>query len=155
MKICIVSSSGGHLVKTFFLKKWWQKYERFWVTKKDVLSDSLLKDENVLYGYFPETQQVFNSFRNFFLALNYLHKNKPTIIFSMGAGVAPPFFLAAKIFGIKSIFIETFIFRNKPTLSARIIYRLGLADVFYVQNKKLLHFFPNARYAGTVLLGSL
>lgn len=154
MTICIVSSSGGHLVKTFFLKKWWQKYERFWVTKKDILSDSLLKEENVLYCYFPETQHVFNSVRNFFLALYYLQKNKPTIIFSMGAGVAPPFFLAAKMLGIQSIFIETFIFRNKPTLSARIIYTLRLSDVFYVQNKKLLHYFPNARYAGTVILGT-
>ncbi len=148
MKIALISSSGGHLIKTYLLKEWWAQYEHFWVIKKDTFTASLLKDEVLFFGHFPENRNFLNAIKNFFLALKLMRKNKPEVVFSAGAGIAPPFFMAAKLFGIKTIFLETFIFINRPTLSGKIIYHLKLANVFLVQNKKLLKHYPSAQFLG-------
>lgn len=84
-----------------------------------------------------------------FYALYILQKERPAFVFSMGAGIAPPFMLAAKIYGIKTIFMETFIFTTRTTLSGRMLYHL--VDYFIVQNKGLLKQYPKAIYKGSVL----
>lgn len=147
--ILIVCSSGGHLLKSFYLKKWWSKYNRLWITKHDSFSSSMLKNESVIHGNFPENRNVINFIKNLFLAFRFFIRNKPDIVFSNGAGIAPPFFIMAKFFGIKTIFMETFIFSPIPTVSGKIIYRL--ADYFFVQNKKLLKYYPKAYYFGAVI----
>jgi len=137
------------LYKTFLLQPWWEQHSRFWVTRNDAFALDLLKKEKVYFGNFPENRNVVNAIRNFFLAWILLRKEKPDAIFSMGAGIAPPFFLVAKILGIRTIFLETFIFIQKPTLSGRMIY--FIADHFLIQHKKLLTTYPRATYCGTLL----
>ena len=68
---------------------------------------------------------------------------------AMGAGIAPPFFLIAKLLGIKTIFLETFIFILKPTLSGKLLY--PITDYFLVQSQKLLKIYPKAKYWGKCL----
>ncbi|MBU1130497.1 UDP-N-acetylglucosamine--LPS N-acetylglucosamine transferase [Patescibacteria group bacterium] len=148
-KICLVTSPGGHLYKTFLLKPWWSKYKRFWVTSKNEKHFNFLKNEKIYYGYFPENRNIVNFLKNLILALKILKKEKPNIIFSTGAGIAPPFFLIAKIFGIKSIFLETFILSNQTTLSGKIIH--FFSDLFLVQNRNLLKKYPKAKFAGSIL----
>ncbi|MEO8581494.1 MAG: PssD/Cps14F family polysaccharide biosynthesis glycosyltransferase [Patescibacteria group bacterium] len=149
MKILIVTSSGGHLFKTFQLKPWWSKYERVWVTKKDEFSESILNGEKIIPGNFPEQRNILNFFKNLFFALKLLRTEKPDLIFSMGAGIAPPFFLVAKLYKIKTVFIETFISISQSTISGKMIY--PLADLFLVQNKKLLHVYKKSLYLGPIL----
>jgi len=141
IKIGIISSAGGHLTKILLLKKWWGKYDRFWVTNKNIIGN-VLKNEMVYQGYFPENRNIWNFVRNAFLALKILKREKPNVLFSTGAGIAPPFFFVGKLMNAKLIFMETFIFIAKPTLSGKIIY--PLADVFIIQNKKLQRIFPKA-----------
>lgn len=148
MKISIISSSGGHLYKTHLLKQWWGKYQHFWVTKDDSLSRSLLKKEKKYFAHFPENRNLPNAIRNLCLAFKILLKEKPDLVFSMGAGVAPPFFLVAKILKIKTIYMENFIFIDHATLSGKICY--PLADNFIVQRKKLLNKYPRAKYLGPI-----
>jgi beta-1,4-N-acetylglucosaminyltransferase len=147
--ICIVSSSGGHLFKAQLLSGSWAKHDRFWVTENNVMSSSILKKERVYFGYFPVQRNAIHFFQNFFLAIRLFMKEKPTHVLSTGAGIAPPFFLAAKLFGCRTIFIETFIFIKRATLSGRICY--FLADHFLVQNEQLLHTYPKALYLGSIL----
>ena len=149
MKLCIVSSSGGHLFKTILLKPWWKNYQRFWVVKSDDMSIDLLKNEIKYYGYFPENRNLLNFVKNFFLAVKILNKEKPDILFSTGAGIAPPFFFVAKVMGIKTIFLETFIFIHQPTLSGKIIYYL--ADYFLIQHQQLKKYYPQAKYIGKLI----
>lgn len=147
-KICLVSSSGGHLLKAYMLEKWWRKYSHFWVTSNNAFSQSLLNKEKIYVGYFPENRNIINTIKNLILAFRLLIQEKPTLIFSTGAGIAPPFFLAAKILGIKTIFMETFILIPQATLSGKLIYYLS--DYFFVQNKKLLKVYPSASYVGSI-----
>jgi UDP-N-acetylglucosamine:LPS N-acetylglucosamine transferase len=148
-KICLVCSSGGHLYKTYRLKPWWSNYQRIWITRKDIVSKDLLKLEPVFFGYFPDNRNLFNLLRNFLLAIKIIFNEKPDLIFSLGAGISTPFMVVGKLFGIKTVFMETFILINHPTLSGKINYHF--ADIFLVQNKKLLSYYPNAKYLGSIL----
>lgn len=149
-KVCIISSPGGHLFKTLQLKDWWEGYDRFWVTDSEVLEKTnLLNKEKVYQGFFPENRNLVNFLRNLALAWRLLRKEKPDFLFSIGAGIAPPFFFVGKLLGIKLIFMETFILTNHPTLSGRLIY--PLSALFLVQNKKMLESYPKAKYLGSLL----
>jgi beta-1,4-N-acetylglucosaminyltransferase len=149
IKLCLVSSSGGHLVKLFQLKPWWSKYERFWVVRDDVLTKDLLKGEQYYFGYFPENRNLLNAVKNLILAGRILRYEKPQVVFSMGAGIAPPYLYMAKLMGIKTIFMETFICIPIATLSGRLVY--PIADHFFVQNQVLQKQYPKAIYAGKVI----
>lgn len=150
-KIVMVTSSGGHLIKSVALKDWWSQYQRVWVTRKDSISQDLLQDETVYWGFFPENRNRINFVRNMYLAIKVFITEKPDYLFSTGAGVAVPFFLIGKFLPIKRIFVETFITIPKPTLSGQIIYRLGLASDFIVQHPDLCKKYPKAVYKGSIL----
>ncbi|MEA2056523.1 MAG: PssD/Cps14F family polysaccharide biosynthesis glycosyltransferase [Patescibacteria group bacterium] len=149
-KICLISSSGGHLTQTYALSDWWTEYERVWITRNDNLSQNLLKNEIVYYAHFPEQRNIANFLKNLFTAYQILKKEKPDLIFSTGAGVALPFFIVARILKIRTIFMETFIFIDQPTLTGRLIDIFRLADLFLVQNKNLLKQYPQAKYIGSI-----
>lgn len=149
VKICLVTSSGGHLFKTYRLKGWWSKYHRFWVTKSDQFSISLLKNERKYFAFFPENRNILNAIKNFFFAIKILRKEKPSLVFSAGAGIAPPFLLAAKLLGIRTIFLETFVYIAKQTLSGKLVH--PWVDLFLVQNRALLKKYPRAKFWGATL----
>lgn len=148
-KILIVTSSGGHLVKSYLLADWWENFDRVWVTRKDELVDDLLKDEKLYFGHFPENRHIGNFFRNLWLARQVLKIECPDVVFSMGAGIAPPFLFIAKLMRIKTVFVETFITVPRPTLSGRLVY--PFVDLFLVQNVGLLKDYPRAKYWGSIL----
>lgn len=121
VKLGLVTSRGGHLLQLHMLQPWWKKYDRFWVTNAGEDSKYLLKDERVYYGYFPEHRNVVNAIKNFFLALQIIKKEKPSLLVSMGAGIAPPFFLAGRLLGCKLLFIDSVSFVKYPSLSAKLV----------------------------------
>ena len=149
MKICLVSSSGGHLFQLYQLKSFWQGKKRFWVSFKTQDVTSLLDGERVFFAHYPESRNALNTIKNFFLAFDILRKERPEVIISCGAAIAPPFFLAGKILGIKSIYIEPVDFIKKPSLAGQLSY--FLADLFLIQDKKQKKFFPKAHYWGATL----
>ena len=52
LKICLVSSSGGHLTHLYMLKPFWKKYDRFWVTFDKTDARSILEEEKMYSCYF-------------------------------------------------------------------------------------------------------
>lgn len=146
IKLCLITSPGGHLFKLYQLKPWWNQYEHFWVTSPLAKKLQLLNNEKVYYGHFPVSRNLINFTKNLILAIKILKKEKPDILFSIGAGIAPPFFIIAKLMGIKLIFMETFIFSPEKTLSGHLVY--PFTDHFLVQNKSLLKKYKKAKYWG-------
>ena len=45
LKVCLVSSSGGHLTHLYMLKSFWKDKDRFWVTFDKEDARSLLQGE--------------------------------------------------------------------------------------------------------------
>ncbi len=151
MKLCLVTSAGGHFFQLYQLKKVWSKHERFWVTfnKSDI--DSTIPNEQKYYAYYPESRHALNAIRNFFLAIEILLKEKPDAIISAGAGVAVPFFLVAKMLNIKTIYLEPIDFIAFPSLTGKLIYFFHLANLFLIQNPVQRKFYKNSKYWGGTL----
>ncbi len=149
IKICLVTSRGGHLFQLYQLKDWWSHFNRFWITDKGGDTSYLLTNEKIYYGYFPESRNLVNAIRNFFLGLKIFMRKKPDLLISCGAGIAPPIFLAGKILGCKLIFIEPHDFIRHPSLSGRLVN--PLVDLFLVQHEVQKKFFKKAEYWGAVL----
>lgn len=89
-----------------------------------------------------------NLIRNALLAVRVLHKEKPDLIVSTGAGVAIPFFWIGKLMGCKSIFIEVYDRIDRPTLTGKLVY--PVADVFIIQWEGLREAYPKAINLGTI-----
>ena len=131
MKVCLVGSSGGHLTHLYMLKPFWKSKERFWVTFDKEDARSILKGEKVYPCYYPTNRNLKNLFRNTFLAIKILRKEKPDLLISSGAAVAVPFFYIEKIMRKKLIYIEVFDRFDKRTLTGRLVY--PIVDSFVVQ----------------------
>ena len=148
LKICLVGSSGGHLTHLLKIKPYWSKHRRFWVTfDKEDANDALAK-EKVYHCYFPTNRNLKNLFKNTFLAIKILFKEKPDIIISSGAAVAVPFFWIGKLMGAKLVYIEVFDRMDKPTITGKLVY--PITDLFFVQWESMKKIYPKAKNIGSI-----
>ncbi len=148
MKVCLVSSSGGHLTHLYMLKSFWESKERFWVTFDKEDARSLLKNEKMYPCYFPTNRSLKALFINTRLAWKLLREERPDLIVSSGAAVAVPFFYLGKFLGIKTIYIEVFDRINTPTMTGKIVY--PVADRFIVEWEEMKQVYPKAVNLGSI-----
>jgi len=146
MKVCIVSSCGGHLTEVRALKPVYERYEHFYVLNDRVL---LPKDMEGKTYFIRHSERDWFFFANLWEAWRILREEKPRLILSTGAGPVVPFTLIGKLLRIPTVFIETFTRVTEPSLTGRIMYYL--ADHFFYQWKTLEHHFPKATYGGLLL----
>ena len=149
MKLCLVCSSGGHFQELLRLRNVWQDYDHFWVTFSGVDTTPLLAAEEMIAAYHPTNRNLWNLFRNSLIAWRILRTKKPDLIISTGAGVAIPFFYLAKLFAIKTIYIESLTRIYGLSLTGKIIY--PVAGYFYVQWPELARRLKKAIYGGQIL----
>lgn len=149
MKLGLICSQGGHFYQLMLLKPWWKQHNRFWVTLKGPDTLMKLNKEKFYLGFSPVRRDVINGIRNLFLAVLILLRERPDILFSTGAGIAPPFFIIGKLLGIKLIFLETAGFIDRPTLSGKLIS--FVADKFLVQYPSSLKFYRHAEFVGGLI----
>jgi len=147
-EILIVCNNGGHLLQAVQLKEIFSADHLLWVTREDSDSQSLLP-EGYIPGFFPTQRHLLNYCRNFLLAMKIFRRH-PTlkVVLSTGAGIAPPFFLAARFCRKKTIFIESFSRVFTPSLSGRLCR--PLASRFYVQWEEIRRHYPRAVYRGRI-----
>lgn len=147
MKICIVSSCGGHLTEVRCLRPAYDRYQHFYVLNDQAI---LPPDMRGRTFFISHAERNWLMLYNFWEAYRILRREKPTVIISTGAGPVVPFAIVGKLFfRIHVIFIETITRIRRPSLTGRIMYHI--ADDFYYQWEPLQKFFPKAKYAGTVL----
>ncbi len=148
IKVCLVGSSGGHLMHLYMLKPFWEKIERFWVTFDKEDAKSLLENEKMYPCYYPTNRSLKGLIINTKLAWKVLRKEKPDLIISTGAAVAVPFFYLGKLFKAKCIYIEVFDRIDHSTLSGRIVY--PIADKFIVQWEEMKKIYLKAVNLGSI-----
>jgi len=151
MKICIVSSAGGHLKEMNRLLPIIGKHEYFYITfaEEEITSGLKGKVYRVVNPDIRNRKLGAKAFaKNFMQALMILKKEKPDVVMTSGAGVAlAPCYLAKFLFGAKIIFIETSSRFDKPSLIGRMLY--PIADLFLVQWPGVLKYYgKKAKYAG-------
>jgi len=149
-KVCFVSSSGGHLKELFGLKKLSREYESFLITEKDEFNNIIFGDKQYYVRKIDRKERkfLFHFFVLLFKIFKILWKEKPDFIITTGALIGFPTCLLGKLFRAKIIYIESFARINNPSLTGKLVYRIS--DLFIVQWKDLLKFYPKAVYYGGI-----
>lgn len=118
-RLLLVASGGGHLGQLMPLRPWWSQHARTWVTFDTATAKSLAGEE-VVYAHHPTTRNVPNLVRNFGVAWRTLRRYRPDVVVSTGAGIAPPFFVLARLLGIRTVFIEVYDRIDSRSLTGRL-----------------------------------
>jgi UDP-N-acetylglucosamine:LPS N-acetylglucosamine transferase len=146
MKICIISSCGGHLTEVRTLKGIYEQYKYFYVINDRII---LPRDMEGKTYFIHHAERNWLYFINIWEAIRILHKERPCLILSTGAGAVVPFALIGKLYRIPTIFIETFTRVTKPSLSGKIMYYL--AERFFYQWRPLQRYYPKGIYGGPLV----
>ncbi len=132
-----------------FLRKLWEGYDRFWVTfpKKD--AKALLGSERRYWAYFPTNRNLKNFFRNLFLAIRVLVKERPDAVLTTGAAVGVPFIYVGRMLGITTVYVESLTRVKELSLSGKLVY--PFVDHLLVQWPEVAGRYPRARCRGRVV----
>ncbi len=143
MKVCIVSSCGGHLAEVRALRPVYERHDHFYVLNERVLLSRDMEDRTFLITH---SERDWRFLLNVWEAWRILRRERPHLILSTGAGLIVPFALLAKVLRIPVIFVEISAQVTEPSLTGRIMYHL--ADRFFYQWRGLERFFPRGVYGG-------
>lgn len=145
----LVGSSGGHLAQLLALEPWWSRRERHWVTFGTPDARSQLRGEEVTWAHHPTTRNLPNLLRNLLLAVRLLREHRPDVVVSTGAGVALPFFVLARVLGIRTVYVEVYDRIDSSTLTGRLC--APFADRVLVQWDEQRALYRGARVIGPLL----
>jgi UDP-N-acetylglucosamine:LPS N-acetylglucosamine transferase len=147
MKVCVVSSCGGHLTEVRCLRPAYEAYEYFYVLNDKAILPADMEDRTY---FITHSERDLKFFLNLWEVFQILRKEKPDVILSTGAGPVVPFAIVGRLlFGMRVIFVETIARIEKPSLTGKIMY--WLAHDFFYQWKTLRQFFPKAKYGEPLL----
>lgn len=135
------------MLELYYLKGFWSKHEHFWVTFSTPDASSLLAGEKKYWAYYPTNRSIKNLIKNLFLAIKILHSEKPDFLISTGAGVSVPFIYIAKMFGIKTVYVESFARIYDMSLSGKLVY--PIADHFIARWPELAAKYRKAKFLET------
>jgi UDP-N-acetylglucosamine:LPS N-acetylglucosamine transferase len=147
MKICIVSSCGGHLTEVRQVRPAYEPYDHFYVLNKRITVPEDMAAKTVYFIRHSERDLLF--FTNLLEAWRILRSERPHVILSTGAGPAVPFAVVGRLLGVKVLFIETLARIHAPSLTGRLMYRLS--NRFFYQFETLASFFPRGECGGPLL----
>lgn len=147
MKVCIVSSCGGHLTEVRSLMCAYERYDHFYVLNHPA---QLPPDMVGKTFFITHSERDPKFFLNILEAFQILRVGRPDVILSTGAGPAVPFALVGRFFfNAKIVFIETLTRIERPSLTGRIMY--WLSHEFFYQWETLRPYYPGGRYAGPII----
>tara|TARA_Y100000310_G_C20671613_1_gene810608 strand:+ start:1583 stop:1996 length:414 start_codon:yes stop_codon:yes gene_type:complete len=104
-----------------------------------MINPRLMKDKSLITVF-------FNMFPATLRALKILRKSKPHTIISAGPSMTIPLFWVAKLLGIKTIFIESWVRVHNKSQTGRFVY--PISDLFLVQWSSMKKVYPKAVFAG-------
>jgi UDP-N-acetylglucosamine transferase subunit ALG13 len=147
LKICLACSIGGHFTQMLELKEVYEKYDHFFVTNPGTQTISALANERKYF--IPERIKKSDFFfKQLFMSLKILLKEKPDVIITTGSGDAFWMCVFGKLFGKKVVFIESFSKVTTPSKFGRMAYKF--ADLFIYQWEKLKEYYPKGFYGGII-----
>ncbi|MBW3085258.1 UDP-N-acetylglucosamine--N-acetylmuramyl-(pentapeptide) pyrophosphoryl-undecaprenol N-acetylglucosamine transferase [Austwickia sp. TVS 96-490-7B] len=144
----LIASTGGHLAQLHAVRRHWVDTDVQWVTFPQADARTRCEGDQVIWAHFPTTRHLPNAIRNLRLALRTLRRDRPDVIVSDGAGVAVPFFFAARLFRIPTVYLEVFDRVSSPTLTGRLCY--PITDQFLLQWEQQQASYPEGAVVGRV-----
>lgn len=147
-RVLLVSSSGGVFLDVVGLAPWWSHHETRWIAVPAKDTTAELVNRDVVWTQEPTVKHPLRVVRGFADAWGRLRRERPDFVVSAGNRVAVPFFVAAYLLRVRTIWVDTLNLIEHRGRAARLCTRLASAVV--VQQPSLL-----ARYPGSVLIGEL
>ncbi|RLI96895.1 MAG: polysaccharide biosynthesis protein [Candidatus Aenigmatarchaeota archaeon] len=149
MKICLICSSGGHLIEMLpIAEAVRKKHDHFWVTFRSPITEETVGNDR----YYMVQDPIRNPLKFaklIFKSVWIFLKERPDAVITTGAGMAVPFCVFSKLFRRKLVFVESLCRTESASMSGKVLY--NFADKFYVQWKKNLeHYGDKAEYVGSV-----
>lgn len=150
VKICLVSSSGGHFEQLIRLLPLLDKYSGYVVTEDTGYEINLpgrrvyrapsmdRTDRGIIWELAAATRAAWR----------ILREERPDVIISTGALPALPTLVLGKLLGSKVVYLESFAKVSTPNKAGRLVYLF--ADRFYVQWEPMLKHYPKAIYKGGI-----
>ena len=145
MKLCFVTSHGGHLAEGKIIADGLRaSHDVFFITD----SGLPVGGEDRVYYVRSYVRNPLNVFVTAWQTFRILLKERPDALVSTGAEVALPAFYMGKIlFRLPTVYVECSAQVVSPSLTGRLIY--PVADMFLVQWEPLLKFYGGkAAYRG-------
>jgi beta-1,4-N-acetylglucosaminyltransferase len=148
-KIALVSSPGGRLTEILALRAALKEHHVVFVTQHSEQAAALARTECV-YQLDARGARVWPLVKAFGQALWIYVRERPQAVVSTGAEIAVPFFYAAWLLGIPTIFVESAGRTHSPSCAGRWVY--PIARAFFVQWETLAAVYgPKACYRGGLL----
>ncbi len=147
MKICIVSSCGGHLTEVRCLKPVYDNYDHFYVLNDNAILPEDMKGKTY---FITHSERDLKFFVNLWEAFKIIRRERPDVILSTGAGPVVPFAILARLLSrTLVIYIEPMTQVVSSSLTGRIMHHL--AHRFFYQWESLAHLFPKGKCGGTLI----
>ena len=124
-KMLLVSSSGGVLLELLALAPWWSRHEVAWAAVPAADTRPLLAGQRVHWIGDVSARRPAGLVPGMARARRILHAERPDLVVSAGSGPAVPFFLAAALADIPTLWICTLNVLGSPGVTARICARLA------------------------------
>jgi len=150
VRLCFMASGGGHFQELCGLADLAEKYDHLLISTKvnHALAHAcpfrrVYQIDEIGQGQWKGSP--LRILRTFWRVLRILRRERPDLVISTGAGIAVPGFLAARLLGIHTIYIESYARVESLSLAGKVCYHL--ADRFLVQHAGLARRLPRAVYA--------
>jgi UDP-N-acetylglucosamine:LPS N-acetylglucosamine transferase len=151
MKVCLISSTGGHFDELTKIIPAVEEHDYFLITERNKGRQKHNSEEKI---YFLIQQERKNAMFILIFMINiikslYLYlRERPKVIITTGAGATYPFCLIGKICGAKLIYIESYAKIYSSSATGRLMYKIS--DEFFIQWETLQDSYPNAKYRGAL-----
>lgn len=157
LKICLAASGGGHLRQLHQLKPFYEKHEMFLVTQETPMGKALAREmrtfhlPDVALGKLRKSPRELGAFlSNLAGSFRILRTEKPDLVLSTGAGLAFNLLALARLFGIRTVFVESLAHVYTPTTTGRVVSRW--ADAYIAQWEDLHRVHPGSILASPIHL---
>jgi UDP-N-acetylglucosamine transferase subunit ALG13/anti-anti-sigma regulatory factor len=147
-KVLMVCSAGGHFKYAQSLRPFLDHFAHTsWVTFRSGTTESQLQDiaGNIHWAFSPTNRNIPNLVRNLWLAVQVVHRERPDLTITTGAGVGVPFLLIAKLLcGSKTVFVESKTRLQEISLSAKLLKACGALSRLVVRSVSLADRYPRS-----------
>ena len=143
-RIGLVSSVGGHLTELLCLRSSYEEYEHFYISN-DVTQ--FAPPDGVRVHTIAHAERDLRVVSNVAEVLRIFRVERPTVMLTTGAGPGLSAAVAARILGVRVVFVETVAAVERPSLTG--ILMEPLANAYFVQWPELAQGKPE-RWQGNI-----
>ena len=151
LRVCLAGSGGGHIRQLLDLDGAWAQHDYFFLSEDTALSRSIAQTHPMAYvPHFALGQarlgspiaMVRSAIQNFFASGRVIRQRRPQVLITTGAGAVFFALVWARLWGAKTIVIESFARVSRPSVFGRL--STAFAQHRIVQSKGLTRYWPNA-----------